>query len=146
LTPAFPIPIGLLAVIDPRKVVSVSPSGHFRFCDAGWEETYTNVVVPVSFHVMVLDPDVASTEPGKVPDPPVAWSCEHELMVIELERLPLTVVQIAVTLSGGDEVVVVAPAALASAPERSEDPERPDEDGPAPPLVGLVPLAAAVAG
>jgi hypothetical protein len=63
------------------------------------------VVVPVPSHAIVPEPDFDNKLPGKVPDPPVVDSCEHELSVTTAERLPLTIVQITSTFCGPGAVV-----------------------------------------
>jgi hypothetical protein len=105
LTPALPTPSGLSAVTDPRKVVSCCPAGHLLRWEAGWEEMYTKVVIPVPFQVTMPVPDPVSRPPGRVPEPPVVGSSEHELIVIKPERLPLTTVQMTGTFCGPRLVV-----------------------------------------
>ena len=65
-------------------------------------------MVPVPCHVTFPEPDPASKVPGKVPDPPVTVTCEHELKVIVPEVLPVTTVQITGTFCGPSVVEVDA--------------------------------------
>jgi hypothetical protein len=125
--------MGVLAVTDPRNVVSVSPTGHLCRREAGWENTYTNVVVPVPFHVIVPEPDLSSRAPGNEPDPPVAASWEQELIVTVPETLPLAVVQITATSCGRGLVLLPDPP-LEVAPEPEDLPaSAPLPDVPLPP-------------
>jgi hypothetical protein len=102
---------------------------------------YTKVEVPVPFHVIVPEPDRASSDAGKVPDPPVVASCEHELRsTFPFEAL--TTVQMAGTLTG--PVVVVVPDAdevpppLVLPPGPPDDPASEPPEPPSPPEPPLV--------
>jgi hypothetical protein len=107
LTPALPVPKGLVAVTEPDRTDSVCPVGHLSRLEACFRVEYTKVVVPVPFQVAVTVPDAPNENPGRVPDPPVTSGWLQPVIVSVPERLPLKTVQNTLTPFGPEPRIVV---------------------------------------